>query len=90
MEKVTKKQIDQAKEYVRKVADAISSDDDIRDFVTKTESGIKTTKGNYGRYMQFLTPHAKERFFLLGVAQGLKDAGADQFGVDSAVKILIG
>jgi hypothetical protein len=87
---MTTEQMKKAEEYVNKVCEAIATDPDIKQYVQKVEGGIKTTKGNYGKYMQFLTPYAKEKLFLLGVSNGLKKAGADSYGVNWAVKILTG
>jgi len=79
------------KEYITKVSDIIASDEDVKKFVTDTESGLKTTKGNYGKYMSFLSTQKKNgRAFTMGVAEGLKKAGADYYGVDWAMRLLYG
>ena len=77
-------------EYLEKVEEAISEDEDIKALVNKIESGTKTTKGNYGRYMAILQPYAREKAFMLGMSRGLIKAGADSYGVNWAVRLLNG
>ncbi len=76
-------------EYLEKVASATASDPDIIAAVKKIESGVKTTRGNYGRYMALLSPHAGDRPFCAGLGLGLIRAGADDYGVRWALKLTL-
>jgi hypothetical protein len=75
--------------YLEKIASATASDPDIVKAVQDIERRIKTTKGNYGRYMALLQPYAKEKAFCAGLALGLIRAGADAYGVRWALKLLL-
>lgn len=69
----------------------LAKDTDILALVKSIESGVKTTKGNYGRYMQVLGQWGNgSKTMLYVVSQALKRAGADSYGVDWAVKLLNG
>ncbi len=68
----------------------LARDPDIKDYVKQTESGIKTTKGHYGRYMALLSKFSDDPLAMLIMPRALKYAGADAYGVDWAVKLLKG
>ena len=70
--------------------DEFSKDPDIIEVVKRIESGIKTTQGNYGEYLQFLTPYAKSKTTLYIISRTCIKTGADDYGVSWAVKILTG
>ena len=77
------------KEYAAKVKAFVTEDQDFKDMVNKIEGGIKTTKGNYGKYMQLLQQIGKgDKIFTFALAEGLKAIGADFYGVNWALKIL--
>lgn len=40
---------------INSAIDALSNDLDIKEIVNKIETGIKTTQGNYGKYIAVLT-----------------------------------
>jgi hypothetical protein len=67
-----------------------SKDQDIIDFVKKTEGRTATTQGHYGDYMAFLTPFTKDKLSLYVMSEALKLAGADVQGVQGAMMILNG
>jgi len=63
--------------------------EDFKPTVSKIESGPKTTQNHYGRYMSLLSTlsdgnHGKAKLFRLALLK----AGANQNGVDSAMKVL--
>lgn len=76
-------------ECCQKLADAVSADPEIIKEVEKIEKGVKATQNHYGRYMALLSPYADDKLFLLGLAKGLIQAGANQIGVDSAMRLLV-
>jgi len=78
------------KEKINQAVDMLAKDEDIITFVNKVESGIKTTKGNYGKYMQFLTNYADNNTMLYVVKEAIIKAGADIEGVNAAIGILKG
>jgi hypothetical protein len=53
------------------------------------EGGMETTKGNYGRYMQFLSNPQLKGMYFPGMVKALKNAGAGQ-GLDDAIRIVKG
>ena len=67
-----------------------AKDPDVISAVKQIESGPKTTKGNYGRYMSFLSPYQKDRTALHIMSQAMKRAGGDAFGIDSAISLMTG
>lgn len=75
---------------INKAIDNLGQDPDMRALVQEIESGIKTTKGNYGKYMEILTPHVGSKAMLYVVGQALIKAGADSYGVAWATRILKG
>lgn len=83
-------------ELIQHISDSFHDDPDIVKFVEKTESGVRTTQGNYGRYMQFMSqmtsnlPTKNRGPFVRGLGEALKRAGADTYGVDWAVKLMLG
>ena len=81
------KQLD---EYLEKVTNIIASDEDIKNYIDSIEKGIKTTKNNYGKYMQFLNKYSDNKVFCYGIAEGIKKLGANVDGVNSAMKIIFG
>ena len=65
--------------------------DDLRPQVQKIESSFPTTKGHYGDYMHLINVIAKGNAGAAGVVVlALIMAGANEFGVKSALKICIG
>ena len=75
---------------VEGLIEEFSKDVDVLDFVNKTESGIKITKGNYGKYMAFLNSYVNDPTALYIISQALVRAGADSYGVSSALGLLTG
>ena len=78
------------KTYLNTVKDVIANEADIQKFVLSTESGIKTTQNNHGRYMELLSHYNDSKVFQKGVALGLIKAGANRQGVNDALKALNG
>ena len=50
---------------------------------------LKTTRGNYGKYMQFLSDPQLKGLYLKGMIQALKNAGAGQ-GLSDALRVMYG
>jgi hypothetical protein len=50
---------------------------------------LKTTKDNYGKYMQALSAPELKGVFFFAMVKAMRDAGAGE-GLDSAVKIIRG
>jgi len=75
-------------DYLEKVASAIASDGDCKKLVESIENGIKTTKGNYAKWVQVLKPYANDKAFMLGMAQGLIRLGGDSYGIHWAMKLI--
>jgi hypothetical protein len=69
-----------------KLIDDLASD--LKDAVTKIESGIKTTQNNYGRYMSLLSTLAKNKSQAQLVGMALIKAGANRQGVSSALQCM--
>ena len=78
------------KEKLDSMIKEFSKDKDIIKIVNQIEHGMKTTQYNYGRYLQFLTPYAKDKTALYIISEALKLAGGNIQGIQSAIKILIG
>jgi len=77
----------------KKLSEAIntlSKDIDIIAIVKAIEGGIKTTKDNYGAYMQVLSPYSKDVTSLYIISEALKLAGGNVNGIQWACKILLG
>ena len=77
-------------EMVTKLIQEFSKDADIVGYVKDVEARIATTKGHYGDYLTFLNPYAKDNVALYIISEALKVAGADGFGVSSAVSLIRG
>jgi hypothetical protein len=77
-------------EKINAYIEVLSTDPDIVETVKRIESGIKTTQGNYGRYLQFLTPFAKDTVTLYTISRALIKAGADEYGVSWACRLIKG
>ena len=73
------------KEIVNIVAEMLKPE--ATELVELCENGIETTKGNYGKYMQFLSGLKGIQF--VGMVKALRNAGAGQ-GLDSAIQIIKG
>ena len=88
----------QKAEYMQKIRAAISdlgTDPDLITLVKGIESGIKTTKYNYGRYMaaisQFCPQGSANRPTMIYITgRAMINAGADPDGVQWASKLLQG
>ena len=79
------------KAKVDQAIELMAHDSDIITLVSEIEKGVKTTKGNYGRYMAFLSPFASQgRTMLFIISEALIKAGADSYGVQSAKCLLTG
>ena len=65
--------------------------DDLRPQVQKIESSFPTTKGHYGAYMHLISTLSNGNPGAAGVVvHALIVAGANEFGVKSALKICVG
>lgn len=70
---------------LKEIADAITS------VVAGIEGQIETTRGHYGAYMNLLMTVAKgDNKVASNLARTLKSAGANERGVDDALRIVIG
>ncbi len=73
------------KEEVLEIATAIAA------LVTDIEGRIETTQGHYGDYMSVISRVAgDDRAQAILIATTLKAAGANAFGVDAALRQVIG
>lgn len=70
-----------------KIVDSMAADPDVIAIVKKIESGIKTTQGNYGKYMATLSGIA-DRTSRNILAAAFIAAGADSGGVKAAMRII--
>lgn len=78
------------KEVLDKIVSDFANDPDIKNTVKSIEDGIKTTQGNYGKYMSFLSQFCDNKTSLMVMSMALVKAGADAFGVASAMRIITG
>lgn len=60
---------------------------DLEPLVSEIESGTKTTKGNYGRYMGLLSALANNKESAQIMALAMIKAGANKQGVSDGLKI---
>ena len=67
--------------------DRLAADPDTQELVKTIESGIKTTQGNYGLYMSFLSG-IKDKNARLIMSKVFIRAGANPSGVNAAMKII--
>ena len=74
-------------EKLDKVIDQLAADSDTQELVKTIESGIKTTAGNYGRYLSLLSG-IKDKNARLIMSEAFIRAGADSSGVHAAMKII--
>ena len=65
----------------------LAADSDVKALVQDIEAGIKTTQGHYGTYLSLLSG-IKEKNTRHILSQALISVGADQYGVNSAMKII--
>ena len=70
--------------------DKLAQDDDIKFIVGNIEHGTKTTRGNYGKYIQYLSPYAGNAGKMYIMSEAFKRAGGDSYGIDWAKRILKG
>jgi hypothetical protein len=80
--------IAEQKEKLEAAIQKMADDPDIIAVVRSIESGVKTTKGNYGRYMTVLTPFAQDRISLFVVSRAMLRLGADPYGIQWAIKLI--
>lgn len=67
----------------------IASDPELKRLVSEIETSPATTKGHYDRYTNILIGFNRHGTVMVClVADALKKAGANEFGVDSAVRII--
>ena len=78
-----------SQEKINKAIALMATDPDIQRQVKKIEFGIKTTKGNYGKYMSFLS-NFKEKTARYIISQAMLKAGADQYGVALSMTLIEG
>ena len=79
------------KERLEKAIIQMQNDPDIIQIVKDIQGeAIPTTKGHYGRYMAVLTPFARDRVSLFVVSRAMLRLGADPYGVQCAIKIILG
>ena len=75
-------------EVVDTIADVF--EDIAQDAVKEFEGDpLKTTRGNYGKYMQFLSNESFKGLYLHGIIKALRKAGAGQ-GLSDATRIIMG
>lgn len=74
------------KEKLNQLINDLASD--MKDAVTKIESGFKTTQNNYGNYMQLLSTLAKDKQTAQIMAMAMIRAGANRQGVSSALQVM--
>jgi hypothetical protein len=75
-------------EVVDTIADVF--EDIAQDAVKQFEGdNLKTTRGNYGKYMQFLSNESFKGLYLHGIIKALRKAGAGQ-GLSDATRIIMG
>ncbi len=77
-------------EKINNLISEFAKDADVISFVQKTEARAPITKGHYGDYMNFMSPYAESASSLYVISKALMMAGANQFGVTSAISILKG
>ena len=65
----------------------LTAESAVKALVQDIESGIKTTKGHYGKYLSLLSG-IKEKNTRHILSQALISVGADAHGVNSAMKII--
>jgi len=65
----------------------LAADSDLQALVQKVESDTKTTKGHYGKYLSLLVD-IKDQNTRYILSQAFIKAGADAYGVNSAMKII--
>ena len=65
----------------------LAEDSDMQELVQNIQSASKTTAGNYGRYLSLLS-NIKDENIRHILAQAFIRAGADAYGVNSAMKII--
>lgn len=70
--------------------DEFAKDPDVVQAVKQFESGVKTTKDNYGKYMAFLSPYAKNPVALHIISQAMMRAGGNANGIRSAMGLITG
>jgi len=78
-----------SQEKISKAIALMAKDSDIQRHVQKIECGTKTTKGNYGKYMSFLS-NFKEKTARYIISQAMLEAGANQYGVAWSMKLIEG
>lgn len=77
---------------INRVAKKLGDDPDLQEWVQSIESSVETTRGHYGKYMNMITELAgdKGELFAMAIAGGLKNAGANPEGVNSALRVMYG
>jgi RNA binding exosome subunit len=61
--------------------------DQLRDAVAEIEASVPATRGHYGDYMALLGMLAKDKRTAEILAAALKKAGANEQGVDDALRV---
>jgi len=75
---------------IEQAIEQMATDEDVKTLVREIESGIKTTKGHYGRYMAFLSQFNNVKIAVMVIAPALIQAGANAYGVNWAAKLIKG
>ena len=75
---------------IKELIQEFSKDQDIINFVNKTEKSFKLTQDHYGDYMAFLSPYSQKASALYIISQALILAGANYNGVVSALRVIKG
>lgn len=83
---------EEQKAAINRIAKELGKDPDVIEYVEKVESSVPVTKGHYGKYMRLITELAGDQgeLFAMAVAGGLKNAGANPEGVNSALRVMYG
>jgi len=68
------------------LVEEFAKDPDVIALVQRIESGPELTQGHYGKYLALLSSGNKDSRAILSLA--LISAGANKFGVDSAMRII--
>ena len=79
--------IEQQKTKINEAINLMAKDQDIIKIVTDIEAQVKTTKGNYGHYMAFLS-NFKNRSMQYIISEAMLKIGADREGIRGALYIL--
>tara|TARA_R110000824_G_scaffold31833_2_gene103205 strand:- start:59 stop:304 length:246 start_codon:yes stop_codon:yes gene_type:complete len=77
----------QDKTVIDRAIARLAADSNTQELVQKVESDTKTTAGHYGRYLSLLL-NIKDKNIRYILSQAFIKAGADPYGVNSAMKII--